>query len=312
MARVGRDARPLEPHGQRHRPALVAPARGDGPRARRLARRPVDRHRLGQEPGLPRARALCGGRRARRADRPRGHRPLRRTHQGPGRRPGSPGSRRSRYPVCARRPTTATPPPTGAAGSASTPTSSSPTPTCSTTRCCRGIRTGRRSCVPCATSSSTSATSTGVFSVRTSRRCCGGCAGWRAATARSPPSCSPPRPSPTPRHTPQGSSVCRSVPSRSTAHLARRSPSPCGSHRWSTRHAGRRRRRRPSLLAEPRGARRADLGVRPEPRRGGGPRVVGASAPGAGGRDGRGDGRGIQGRLSPAGAPRARARAARR
>ena len=39
-------------------------------------------------------------------------------------------------PGCARRPTTATPPPRSAGGSATTPTSSSPTPTSCTTPCC--------------------------------------------------------------------------------------------------------------------------------------------------------------------------------
>ena len=89
----------------------------------------------------------------------------------------SPGCRRWPCPACARRPTTATPPPRSAAGSATTPTSCSPTPTWCTTRCCRCTSAGRRSCGRCATSSSTSATPTAASSAPTSRRCCAGCGG---------------------------------------------------------------------------------------------------------------------------------------
>lgn len=68
----------------RHRPSVGTPGRGGRARPGRRVRGRRHRHRLGQVPGLPRARALRPGRRRRGPERQGRHGPVPGPHQGPG------------------------------------------------------------------------------------------------------------------------------------------------------------------------------------------------------------------------------------
>ena len=279
----------------------------------RLARRPVDRHRLGQEPGLPRARALRGPRRARR------RRPVA--------APPSSTSRPTKALAAdqlARIEALAIPGVRAATYDGDTPTDerrwirehanvvlTNPDllhhsllpgpPALVAVPALPALRRHRR--VPhlprrlrLARLVGAAPAAAGVHPLP-----------LRADVRARLRDRQPPR---VPRQL--ASSVCRSVPSRSTAHLARRSPSPCGSRRWSTSPAGRRRRRRPSCSPT---SSTADVQTLAFARSRAGVEALASSARRRLGQVGgtpEATHRGIPGRLSPAGAARARARAARR
>ena len=121
---------------------VAAPGGRRRGRPRRAARRPLDRHRVGQVAGLPAARADRDPRAPGRPRRARRDHALHQPHQGA--RPGPARRRRRRSgSACGSPPTTATRRSTSATGPASTGSTSSPTPTCSTARSCRGTTGGR-------------------------------------------------------------------------------------------------------------------------------------------------------------------------
>ena len=168
----------------RHRAALFASGRGARSGAGGAGSGRRHRHGERQDAVLQLADSRSG---ARRPERPRA---LSVSHQGAraGSAQGTAGTGRRRpanwRPRFGPASTTATRPRPSAAAFAAKRIWCSRIPTCCTRRCCRIIRSGRRSSPSCGTWWSTKCTRIAAFSVRMCRPCCGGCSASASTMAR--------------------------------------------------------------------------------------------------------------------------------